>query len=246
MATDYNLLNAHKRDEMILFNEMAHKYSVNGKELISVTTLIEECFPKFDADYWATRKAPQLGITPEELKAQWAAKAQRACELGTAMHDKIEKHYMGIASESDETFDLFLQFANEHTLHPYRTEWRIFYEEYGIAGTLDFLEYQNGEFTIYDWKRSEKLIKNGVVEIENSWGKKALDPISHISDTTYYHYAIQVSMYRYILEKKYDINVSKNRLAVFHPNNGKYHLIDMPYLKEEVEMILNHYSKHMR
>lgn len=241
MNGNYNLINYHDRDNLILFNEKEHKYSYEGKELISVTTLIDDYFPKFDADYWAARKAPQLGSTPELLKAQWAAKAQRACELGTELHDKIEKYYMGITNECDETFDLFLQFTKEHTLHPYRTEWRIFYEEYGIAGTLDFLEYHNGAFTIYDWKRSEKLIKNGVVEIENPWHKTALPPISNLADTTYYHYALQVSMYRYILEKKYDIIVSQNRLAVFHPNNHRYHLIDLPYLKREVETILNYH-----
>ena len=244
MAQDYNKTNAHKRDSLIHFNEEAHKYSINGKELISVTTLIEDCFPKFDADYWAAKKAAQLGTTAEALKAQWAAKAQLACELGTAMHDKIEKYYMGINSESDETFDLFLQFAKEHTLHPYRTEWRIYFEEYGVAGTLDFLEYQNGVFTIYDWKRSEKLVQNGTIERESRWGNKALAPVSHLSDTTYYHYALQVSMYRYILEQKYDIHVSQNRLAVFHPTNGRYHLIDIPYLREEVIAILNNYANN--
>ena len=241
MAQEYNKTNAHERDSLIHFNEEAHKYSINGKELISVTTLIEDCFPKFDADYWAARKAAELNTTAEALKAQWAAKAQLACELGTAMHDKIEKYYMGINSESDETFDLFLQFTKEHTLHPYRTEWRIYFEEYGVAGTLDFLEYQNGIFTIYDWKRSEKLVQNGTIERESRWGNKALAPVSHLSDTTYYHYALQVSMYRYILEQKYDIHVSQNRLAVFHPKNGRYHLIDIPYLREEVIAILNHY-----
>lgn len=240
MTQEYNKINSHLRDQLIHFDEAEHKYTVNGKELISVTTLIENCFPKFDADYWAARKAPQLGVTPEQLKAKWEANAQCARDLGTAMHDKIEKYYMGITSECDDTFDLFLQFTKEHTLHPYRTEWRIFYEEYGIAGTLDFLEYQNGVFTIYDWKRSEKLIKNGIVEKENPWHKTALEPVSHLADTTYYHYALQVSMYRFILEKKYDIIVSNNRLAVFHPNNHRYYLIDLPYLKKEVETILNY------
>lgn len=244
MAQEYNKTNAHERDSLIHFNEEAHKYSINGKELISVTTLIEDCFPKFDADYWAARKAAELNTTAEALKAQWAAKAQLACELGTAMHDKIEKYYMGINSESDETFDLFLQFAKEHTLHPYRTEWRIYFEEYGVAGTLDFLEYQNGVFTIYDWKRSEKLVQHGTIEKESRWGNKALAPVSHLSDTTYYHYALQVSMYRYILEQKYDIHVNQNRLAVFHPKNGRYHLIDIPYLREEVIAILNHYANN--
>ena len=234
----YNDRHKHERDDLLHFDEAEHKYTCNGKQLESVTTVVENCFKKFDADYWAERKASQLGITPEELKAEWEAKAQQARDLGTMMHDKIEKYYLGIESESDETFDLFLQFAAEHKLNPYRTEWRIYYEEYGIAGTLDFLEYSDGKFTIYDWKRSTKLVYNGVVEKESRFGQNALAPIGNISDSTYNHYALQVSFYRYILEKKYGIEVSAGRLAVFHPDNGCYHLIDIPYLRDEVEKIL--------
>lgn len=239
MDYDYNSRNAHNRDAMLLFDEEQHIYTFNGQQLKSVTTLVEDCFPKFDADYWAERKAPSLGITPQQLKQMWEEKAQRARELGTSMHDKIEKHYMGIESPGDETFDMFLQFTKEYTLHPYRTEWRIFYEEYGIAGTLDFLEFHDNKFTIYDWKRSEKLIVNGCVERENRYHKTALEPISHISDTTYCHYALQVSFYRYILEKKYNIIANQGRLAVFHPSNGRHYVIDLPYLKDEVETILH-------
>ena len=127
----YNDRHKHERDDLLHFDEAEHKYTCNGKQLESVTTVVENCFKKFDADYWAERKASQLGITPEELKAEWEAKAQQARDLGTMMHDKIEKYYLGIESESDETFDMFLQFAAEHELCPYRTEWRIYYEEYG-------------------------------------------------------------------------------------------------------------------
>ena len=244
MPHNYNSRNAHHRDCLLNFDEINHKYTIDGKDLISVTTLVENCFEKFDADYWAAKKAPKMGITADELKARWEANAQQARNLGTAMHDKIEKYYMGITSDSDETFDLFLQFANTHTLHPYRTEWRIFDEEYNIAGTLDFLECSNGKFTIYDWKRSEKLVKNGCIERESPFRKTALYPISHICDTTYWHYALQVSIYRYILEKNYNIEVSQNRLAVFHPSNGKPHLIELPYLKNEVLAILNHHKQN--
>lgn len=235
----YNELHKHERDDLLCFDELEHLYTCNGKQLESVTTVVENCFKKFDADYWAERKASQLGITPEELKAEWEAKAQQARDLGTMMHDKIEKYYLGIESESDETFDMFLQFAAEHKLSPYRTEWRIYYEEYGIAGTLDFLEYSDGKFTIYDWKRSTKLVYNGVVEKESRFRQFAFPPIGHISDSTFYHYALQVSFYQYILEKKYGIVVSAGRLAVFHPENGRYYLIDIPYLRNEVEAILD-------
>lgn len=236
----YNDRHKHERDDLLHFDEAEHKYTCNGKELESVTTVVENCFKKCEVDLWAARKARQLGKTAEEIKKEWDEKAQQARDLGTTMHDKIEKYYLGIGSESesDETFDLFLQFAAEHKLNPYRTEWRIYYEEYGIAGTLDFLEYSDGKYVIYDWKRSTKLVKDGVVEKESRFGQNALPPIGNISDSTYNHYALQVSFYRYILEKKYGIVVSAGRLAVFHPDNGGYHLIDIPYLRNEVEKVL--------
>lgn len=238
MTTTYNDRHKHERDDMLCFDEIEHRYSCGGRELESVTTIVENCFEKFDAEYWADRKARQLGRTTQEILDEWEAKACQARDLGTLMHDKIEKYYLGIESDSDDTFDLFLRFALDYELCPYRTEWRIFYEEYGIAGTLDFLECRDGRFVIYDWKRSTKLINNGVVERSSRFGKKALSPIKHIDDSTFYHYALQVSIYRYILEKKYDIVVSEGHLAVFHPDNKRYYLIDIPYLRDEVEAIL--------
>lgn len=238
MTKTYNDLHKHERDDLLCFDEAEHRYTCNGCELESVTTVVENCFEKFDAEYWAGRKAHQLGKTTQEILDEWEAKACQARDLGTMMHDKIEKYYLGIESDSDDTFDLFLQFASDYELCPYRTEWRIYYEEYGIAGTLDFLEYRDGRFVIYDWKRSTKLITKGVVEQFSRFGKKALSPIEHIDDSTFYHYALQVSIYRYILEKKYDIIVSEGHLAVFHPDNGCYHLIEIPYLRDEVETVL--------
>ena len=94
MPHNYNSRNAHHRDCLLNFDEINHKYTIDGKDLISVTTLIENCFEKFDADYWAAKKAPKMGITADELKARWEANAQQARDLGTAMHDKIEKYYM--------------------------------------------------------------------------------------------------------------------------------------------------------
>lgn len=234
----YNELNAHERDSLLCFDEANHIYTCNGNQMESVTTVVENCFPKFDAEYWAAKKAKQQGCTAEKILKQWEQNAVQARNLGTMMHDKIEKYYMGIESENDATFDLFLAFAKDHKLNPYRTEWRIFYEEYGIAGTLDFLECSDGRFVIYDWKRSTKLINKGQVEQYSRFRKKALEPVSHLDDTSFYHYALQVSFYRYILEQKYDINVSEGKLAVFHPDNGKYYLIDIPYLREEVIAVL--------
>ena len=70
----------------------------------------------------------------------------------------------------------------------------------------------------------------------------ALEPIPHIPDTTFWHYALQVSIYRHILEKNYAISTAAGKLGVFHPADGRYHVLDVPYLRDEAVTVLNHHK----
>ena len=246
---NYNQLNRHERDERLHFDPQAHVYTIDGTEYCSVTTVVESCFEQFDADRWAEIKAPQQGLTPEELKALWARKGEIARTLGTQMHEKIERYYLGaMPSPSgggregalDETYQLFLRFTRQYHLTPYRTEWAIYDEDSRVAGTLDFLNLQDNVFTIYDWKRSNKILYHGQPDTVSRFGKKALAPISHIPDTTYWHYALQVSIYRYILEKNYHIRTAAGRLAIFHPDYHQPHVVEVPYLRDEAIAVLRH------
>jgi hypothetical protein len=45
-------------------------------------------------------------------------------------------------------------------------------------------------------------------------------------------------LYKYILEKNYDLNVSKMFLVVLYPEYHTYYKVEVPYLKEKVEYIL--------
>lgn len=240
---NYNICNSHQRDSKLHFDETEHKYTVNGEVYKSVTTLVNEHFEQFDADYWAARKAPGLGMSPSEVKAMWEKKSKEACILGTQLHEKIERYYLGLTNTPDETYHLFQTFTGRYKLTPYRTEWAIYDEDSKIAGTLDFLNFSDGKFTIFDWKRSNNLIQCGRLVKSSRWSKTALAPISHIPDTTYWHYALQVSIYRYILEKNYGIMVSESKLAVFHPDNRIPYVINIPYLRDEAIAIMNH-SNH--
>lgn len=238
---NYNELNAHPRDQFVHFDEADHTYTVNGKQLISVTTLISKFFKEFDSEYWAQKKARERGVDVEVIKAEWEAKSKSARSKGTEMHAMIENYYKG-GSINDVPADIrtyFSHFAAAYQLEPYRSEWALYDEDFGIAGTLDFLELKNGVFTLYDWKRSEKLIWHGEVDKVNRFGEKGLAPIENIDDTTYWHYALQLSMYRYLLEKNYGISVSAGRLAVFHPRLDKYYVLEVPNLRSEVIAILN-------
>jgi len=241
----YNNDNAHSRDGLISFDPSRHIYSFAGEEFRSVTTVVEECFAKFDAERWAKIKCP---TDPESLIRQWNAKGREACELGTLMHERIERYYLGEPLDdealSDKTFTHFRRFAAERPLTPYRTEWRIFSETYKIAGTLDFLGIdRQGRFTIYDWKRSTKVVDKYGSVIDKNYGKTAFYPLSSLADTTFNHYALQVSIYRFILAEHYGITVDEAYLGVFHPEMPRHYCVKLPYLEAEVAALLKYRIK---
>lgn len=234
----FNIRNQHWRDRNVTFRKADHLYIVDGTPLDSVTTFVKNCFPEFDSEFHAKRKAEALGITKEAVLEMWDKKGRESREQGTAMHEEIESYYLGKSVSTDSTFELFKIFANKITLKPYRTEWAVYDWEQKIAGTIDFVDYQNGEYIIYDWKRSDKLIAKNGLPIKNSqYGEKALPPIENLDDSPYYHYALQLSLYKYILEKNYGITVSKLRLGIFHPSYNKPYVLEMPYLKNEIDTL---------
>ncbi len=244
---DYNAANVHDRDCRIAFDAASHVYTVvcgDGRNVVcdSVTTVVDDLFDKFDADYWAQRKA-----TPEhsaaQIKAEWDAKGKTARDLGTQLHERIERYYLGYDMDpealSDRAFLNFIEFAREADLKPFRSEWRIFSERYRIAGTLDFLAFDGSGFDIYDWKRSAKIVDAaGTPVVADRFGKHAHWPVEHVPDTTYNHYALQVSLYRYILETEYGISVRTGHLGTFHPDYTVPYVVDVPYLRDEVRAIL--------
>ncbi len=75
----------------LYFDEGPHKYTdSNGNEYISVTTLIGDYCPKFDAKYWAHKKAKEQGVSEKEIIKQWDKIKNEACDRGTNTHNGIE------------------------------------------------------------------------------------------------------------------------------------------------------------
>ena len=184
---------------------------------------------------WQTNK--YYGMTKKEIKDLWNKNGKEASEAGTKMHYDIECYYNGIYNNNDSLeYKYFLDFAKNHShLKPYRTEWMVYHEEYKIAGSIDMVfENDDGTLSIYDWKRCKDIVK------VNSWGKFSHNPlIDHIPDTNYWHYALQLNTYKYILESKYDKIVKALYLVCLHPEKKDYIKIKIPVLETEIKSLLN-------
>ena len=110
--------------------------------------------------------------------------------------------------------------------------------DFDIASAIDLLFYDivNNEVVLADIKTNTDL--KGWKSTP-SYVKKMLQPLEDIKDITFEHYKIQLSIYRYFLEEYAHIPISDNMFIVYLSEKEKnYNIIQIPYLKNEVEKIL--------
>lgn len=240
-AFGFNLENRHPRDARIEFYPEPHVYTIDGAPTPAVSTIVSKFFPEFDADYWSARKAPSLGMSPVEVARMWKQKGEKAAQDGAFLHEQIENFFLNQDYHHTDEFNLFEAFLSDHKgIQPYRSEWRIFDEEYHVAGTVDLISKNGIGYELYDWKRSKKVVNpiTGKPITDNPWGC-GIGQLNEIDDTAYNRYCLQQSIYRCILEKKYGIKITKMNLVMLYPEYDKYYVVDVPYQKPEVEYILN-------
>lgn len=240
----FNLINSHPRDKRIEFYPEPHIYTIDKTPAPSASTVISKFFPEFDSYGKASSLSPSnplYGLPVEEIVQTWNSRGMEAANKGTFLHEQIEKYYLGEHYEKTEEFHLFEQFVSDHkNIKPHRSEWRIFDEEHHIAGTIDLISKNGVGFDIYDWKRSKKVVDtyNGEPITKDTWGNVGVGQLKDIDDTSYNRYCLQQSLYRYILEKNYNLTISKMYLVVLYPDNDRYYKVEVPYLKKRVEYIL--------
>ena len=243
--------NQHPRDKNVRFVEDTHTYYVNGssKGIVSTTGFVHAFFPHFDpmvaikamrkSAKWATN--PLNGKTDAEIVETWAASGRDASGKGTAMHLAIEKHLNGamelVPPEVMETpeWRYYMNFYNDikDSLEPYRTEWEVWDEEHKLTGSIDMIfKRKDGDFAVYDWKRSKEI------KLENKWDN-GLGPMSHLPDTNYWHYTLQLNVYRWFLQKHYGLKVVELAIVIFHPNNTNYQIFKLNILDDEIQDMLD-------
>jgi len=245
------LKNAHPRDKEVRFVESTHTYYVKGssKGIVSTTGFVHCFFPHFDpmVAIKAMRKSPKWptnplnGKTDAEIKAIWLDSGKDASGKGTALHLAIEQHLNGaidrIPQEVIETpeWRYYMNFYKDikDTLEPYRTEWEVWDEEYMLTGSIDMIfKRKDGDFAVYDWKRSKEI------KIENEW-ENGLGPMSHLPNTNYWIYTLQLNVYRWFLQKHYGLKVVELAIVIFHPNNSNYQIFKLNILDDEIQDMLD-------
>lgn len=243
------------------FFEDGHYYEYKGKRVgISATRLIEEYSNEFNAEEMAEKVANKENRLVEDVLAEWKYKADFACEKGSTCHEFVQSLWSGNKynllefDKSDNYYKSVFKIQNqavqfkfdyqEHLEHLI-DELPIGSEEYDIASCVDHLFYNKltGGLVLVDYKTNSLM---------SGYNKKAYKkamkvPLSHLNDDALHHYHIQLSIYKYLIEKYTGLTVDEMFIVYMSENIENYEIIDIPYLKEEVKEILeNRRIKNMK
>lgn len=247
----------------IIFLAKSHKYCIDNKptERLSVTGLIDLYKPKFETDKWANLKAKNIGLTTEEIKADWKQNNLYSTTLGTILHQYIDNYYnnkiipynhsdvesslghdghMRLRETLSKLIGQFNNFYNfnKHII-PIKNELVVGdIQTTKICGTIDMLAYNDNtkEFEIYDFKTNKSF------HFTKKFNEMLKAPISHLDNCEYTCYSLQLSLYKHFIEKYTGIKISKNNVVWFNSNNEDYQIIELLDLKSEVSDILNHFE----
>jgi len=177
----------------VTYHDEPHKYYVDGKELISVTTIIHRYQEDFQEDYWSKYKAEEYTLTQREVLRAWEFINKKGTMKGSAIHDYAESLFLNkvfpypkeliydefgfdpVKKEYEITQKLVEKFYDDTQgkLIPIRTEMIVYDKESLIGGMLDMLFYnvKKKEFQIWDNKTNkkftEKLIDENGIKTKN-------------------------------------------------------------------------------
>ena len=262
----------------IVFNAADHSYkSIEAEDIdwISVTSLLSNFKKPFDAEKIAasvTKKSRSkwFGIPPEKILELWKAEADRATTLGTFYHNQREADLCSLSSIELEGIPIpiykpieegALKKAPEQKLtdgiYP---EHMVYLKSAGICGQSDLVEVVNSKVNIIDYKTNKEIKKESFKNWEGI-SDKMQHPVSHLDDCNFNHYALQLSIYMYII-LKHNRKLRPGKIYIHHvifevegtdeygypitrySSNGdpvvkEVIQMEVPYLADEVISIIN-------
>jgi ATP-dependent exoDNAse (exonuclease V) beta subunit len=244
-----------------VFHEEDHRYVITNADAekvrarSSITGLVSRFHEHFDANEvvgkmrrsrnWRQKRLEYLQdngeeMTDEQIREKWNFNGRVQSARGTLMHYHIEQYLNGCRIEQPHSpeFQQFLVFQDTvlkaRCLKPVRTEASLFHCGLRVAGQCDLLcRDLAGRIVIVDWKRSKEIRRHNRYQ-------RMLPPVEHLDDCNYWHYALQLNLYRYVLMSEYGEDVSGMLLGVFHPTQTEPLCVEIPPLDADVNAIVEH------
>jgi hypothetical protein len=201
---------------ILKFTAHNHKYrSEDDIDWLSVTSFIGNFKQPFESDKIAkkcstNKKSKWYGMTPNDIKEAWKAEALRATTLGTWYHNCREADICNLhdMERHGTTVPVFKPIEKEgvkyspdqklvNGIYP---EHMVYLKSAGLCGQSDLVEVINGQVHITDYKTNKEI----KIESYTNWegvSQKMNHPLNHLDDCNLNHYALQLSIYMFIILK---------------------------------------------
>lgn len=221
----------------------------NKKNYEYAKNQLEHYYPNTMESYGELQQMLKQPLTIQEVLDEWEYKNKFACEKGSAIHeftqslwskkiykaryfDNSEKFINTVEYLARQSNDFYIDYKDR--LEHIYDEFVIGSEEYDIASAIDhlFINKLTGGLVLVDYKTNSDIHKN------ERYAKDMKVPLSHLKDFTLNHYYIQLSIYKYLVEKYTNLKIEEMFIVYFSENIDNYEIIEIPYLKNEVELIL--------
>lgn len=262
---------------MIVFKPEFHEYISldDDTKWTSVTSIIGKLKEPFDADMTAekcskNKKSKWYGLNKEEVLSQWANSNKVAVDLGNWYHAQRESDLCELHDIERDGFTVPIVKPIEKDGLKYSPDQKIpegvypehlvYMKSIGLCGQSDVVEVVNGFVNITDYKTSKEIRQRGYQSWEGIY-KKMLAPVNNLEDCHINHYALQLSIYMYMI-LRHNPKLKAGKLCIHHvifkkvgtdkydnpiyerDSNGDpiiddVEVYDLPYLKEEVIEIIN-------
>lgn len=203
----------------VIFRAENHSYeSLDPNERIKwigVTSFVALFKQKFDpvAQSIKSSQNPRskwYGIDPKDIQDIWEAEGDRAVSHGSKYHDQREADLMTI--ETIERAGIALPIIKpiynngvkeapiQKLTEGIYPEHFVYLKSAGICGQSDRVEVVRNMVDVIDYKTNKEIRKEGFRNWEGST-QKMTGPLSHLDDCNFNHYALQLSVYLYIILK---------------------------------------------
>lgn len=214
------------------FTAENHKYqSIEDPSInwTSATGLISKFKEPFDQKAVAekasqNKKSKWYKMDPKEIVALWGKETTRAVTLGSWYHDQREKELIECDTLQRNGVDLSIirpieqdgiKLSPSQKLTPgIYPEHMVYLKSAKLCGQADRVEVIGDKVNIYDYKTNKKIETESWTNWEGV-SKKMTGPVNHLDDCNLNHYALQLSLYMYII-LKHNHNLKPGKLEIHH------------------------------
>lgn len=203
----------------VTFQAENHKYqSLDPDDRIewtSVTSFVGMFKQKFDPVSQSikssqNKRSKWYGMDPKEIQAHWTSETDRAITAGSWYHDQRESDLMSIDTIQRQGVNIPIikpiwegtvkKAPVQRLTEGIYPEHFVYLKSAGVCGQSDRVEVIKDTVDIIDYKTNKEIKLTSFVNWEGN-SVKMSGPCSHLDDCNFNHYALQLSIYMYIIIK---------------------------------------------